>query len=139
MKGRPLCSGGPRVSQHARCMTRMESARRTRPRSLTRVVVWTGVGLAGLAVLCAITAFAITPIANRAPTDDAPIVAADLLLVILAALAMMASAAVFAGLALGAALVGLWHHWRPDRGEQPQPPVPPPGDPERATRHMVRS
>lgn len=110
-------------------MNTTESTEGPGPRSLTRVVVWTGVGLAGLAVLCAITAVAITPIANRAPTDDAPIVAADLMLVALAALTMMASAAVFTGLLLGAALVRLWHHWRPDRGEQPEPPLPPLGSP----------
>lgn len=110
-------------------MTTSGSPQRPGARSLTRVVIWTGAGLGGLALLCAITALAINPIANRAPTDDAPIVVADLMLLAFAALALMACVAVFAGLLLSTALVGLWHHWRPARGQQPEPPWPPPGSP----------
>jgi hypothetical protein len=87
------------------------------------------VGLAGLAVLSAIACLALSPMANHARTDDAPIVVVDLMLFGLAVLALIACAAVFAGLLLGAAVVGLWHHWRPARGEQPEPPWPPPSGP----------
>lgn len=63
---------------------------------------------------------AISPLANHAATDDAPIVLADLMLFALAALSMMACVAVFVGLVLGAALRWLWHHWRPAHREQPE-------------------
>lgn len=107
-------------------MSRSENSSKVRARSLTRAIIWLGAGLAGAAVLCGIVTLALSPFANRAATDDAPIVVAELMLFAFAALAMMASIAVFTCLLLGTVAARLWHHWRPGHGDLPAPPRLPP-------------